>query len=737
MSWVDGAGRRALCAALLATMAMLAGCGGGGSDGTTDGGAGGGTGGTGDVGGSGGSAGGGGTPTPSAYSATQRGEITGRVVLKYEELVAANPDPEAALQALRDWTARQPEFSEAGIADRSLWARFTDGRYFVYYINWSPVTWPEPPAPPPATPQELAAEAAHAARAAAPGAHRVQALADAPAGSTMEVAQSGDALFLKLAPEEFDYANGAIERMRSALRRRGWVTIAGSLSLEALKAAGPVGFLFMTTHAAAYGLPGAKQYAFMTDTEANDANELVYESDLIDGSIVYTRERNDMQRKIGIDWHRLGLPHYAATPKFIRKYMQLGPHSLAILAMCNAGTTANADMPQAFRDAHAGSVMVWDGFSNPIGYRTPETLVDRMTGANQRVQIDSGVYLEPPAVPNRAFARADVMRFLEQKGLLSQPGIGHPPATIHLVGDDFTLTNPVITHLQITGRDRLMVYGQFGKTGAVSVTVGGVEREVFRRADDGSSLELYLPPAAGDPPGTVGEVVVTVADRKSNPRQLVSWRGDIHLIHKTEGGYVEYVDDSIVHLHLRGDPHAVRDEVDGELKNNMRILSLSSDTRLDWQMTTPVACENCSVHSGHKEGLEPKYDVDPASPYPPDYSQVQINPMLASVDAVQGRLGFFGYIGPNQFGLAYPPGLDPVPEPLTTPDLTRVAVPWNPAVPSALYGAVPLGFGPGLNVPAGQLESFEDNGANHWSARHTVKWGTLNVWPVVDDRIGR
>jgi hypothetical protein len=267
--------------------------------------------------------------------------------------------------------------------------------------------------------------------------------------------------------------------------------------------------------------------------------------------------------------------------------------------------------------------------------------------------------------------------------------------------------------------------------------VGGLERFGAKRSDDGTTIEVPLPAAAGDPPGTVGEVVVIAGALKSNPRQLVSWRGDMHLIHRTEGRDVVYVHDSTVHVHLRGDPHAVRDEVDGPLKNNVRMLSLSTDSALDWAMTTPVACENCAVESGHKEGLQPKFDVDPASPYPPDYSQVLVNPMMFSVDVLQNRLGFAGYVGPNEFGSWQSPGLPARPASLRTPDLTHLTTPWEPAKPTALFGVVPLAFGVGQSVPAGQVEWFDDRGPDSWSSRHTVRWGGLDVYPVVDDTLGR
>jgi hypothetical protein len=74
----------------------------------------------------------------SAFTADERSAITRRAHDKYEELMAAHtPD---AMLALGQWMRTQPEYTDAGASADSAWARFTDGRYFLYTDGWRPVT---------------------------------------------------------------------------------------------------------------------------------------------------------------------------------------------------------------------------------------------------------------------------------------------------------------------------------------------------------------------------------------------------------------------------------------------------------------------------------------------------------------------------------------------------------------------------------------------------------------------
>ncbi|MDP9917495.1 hypothetical protein J2W24_003146 [Variovorax boronicumulans] len=84
---------------------------------------------------------GGGEPPPGGGGTLDfatRAALMDALCDRYGELFACggagNP-----LQSLRDWARQQPRIAEAGAGDRTMWTRFTDGRYFVFNDNWQPV----------------------------------------------------------------------------------------------------------------------------------------------------------------------------------------------------------------------------------------------------------------------------------------------------------------------------------------------------------------------------------------------------------------------------------------------------------------------------------------------------------------------------------------------------------------------------------------------------------------------
>jgi hypothetical protein len=264
---------RTLLALILAV--ALSACGGGGSDTPED------------------------TPPPAdgtAFTAEQRAQATARIAVRYEQLLEAN-DP-APWDALRAFTLQQPEFSAAGLGDGLLWARFTDGRVFVYFDNWSKANLPEPaaadaePAPPvraaiapPATPEQ-----------------RMQALA-AAAAAPPEVPGSDRAIFLKLVHEDFNYANGLIHRMQSALQPRGWTfDTERELTVASLKKLQGHGFVFLTSHASFYDDHGVPTYGIMTETFADAIASFANKDDLDDGTLMYSRDRGSLLTNFGREY---------------------------------------------------------------------------------------------------------------------------------------------------------------------------------------------------------------------------------------------------------------------------------------------------------------------------------------------------------------------------------------------------------------------------------------------------
>jgi hypothetical protein len=677
---------------------------------------------------------GGGQP-PAAYTAAQRAEITARIAIQYEKLLEAH-DP-APWETLRAYTLQQPEISAAGVGDGVLWARFTDGRHFVYVDNWTAVPMPE-----------ADAAGARPLQAAEPPPQRraLAAAATASAPNHPQVPASDRAIFLKLTHEDFAYADGLIRRMQDALRPRGWKFDSERvLSVDSLKNLQGQGFVFLNSHAALYGEEGSKRFGIMTETFSSDDFEAAYKPDLDDGSLIYARSRSWMVSHYGREYGLWGgtYPRYVATDTFVRKYMSFAPNSLVVLMMCNSGADKAAALRQAFLDVNAGAVMAWDGSANPMGYPAVEALVDRMTGANRPVRRYDGV-LNPPLVPQRAFEYADVATFLDKQGLLDQPAIeGTETTRIRFFGDRFALLNPVITALRATGRDKLILHGRFGSRPEAAIMIGGHPVAVDRWAADGSEIEVTLPTGPNDPPGSKGEVVVTVQSRSSNVRVLGSWRGDVEYMHEEIYGAEPDVfrNRSTLRLHLRADAHAMRTEVDGPLLDNPYLISMASDTRIDW--VADGGCADCHLFqswSGSKTGLEPMYNIDASSPYPPDYSQPMVNAVFGAIQATSGQLQLYAGLGQFQtFTVtSHETPVRTHQAALRLPDQTLFATPRPPGSVGGLTQALALPFAWQQDIGAEKRERLVQGGSSDSAPqRHTIRWSAINASPAFDDRIGR
>jgi len=129
---------------------------------------------------------------------------------------------------------------------------------------------------------------------------------------------------------------------------------------------------------------------------------------------------------------------------------------------------------------------------------------------------------------------------------------------------------------------------------------------------------------------------------------LSSWRGDMSYVREELYGDEPDVFRNRLtgHMHVRGDGHGVRSEVDGLVGNNPYLVSMASDSRAEWSADGGCAlCHLYQVWSGQKQDMEFSYNVDPVSPYPPDYSRPANNLAFALIDAVDRRLQLFAVIG--------------------------------------------------------------------------------------------
>jgi hypothetical protein len=676
--------------ATLLVAVAVAGCGGGGTGGAGH------TGGTGD------------------YTVEQRSAATGNIAQRYEELAAAN-DPQA-WEKLRDYVLTLPEFSDVGLGDDVLWARFTDGRYFLYLDNWKKVS-------PDATALQSGKASDDSTTRIAFGADarlssssepapRYGAMAAATGGA--EVPASDKAVFLKLNHSDFDLGIETIRKAAEALTNRGWkVSPERELNLEVLKGIGDAGMLYMNSHSAAYLRDDQWVFAVVTESVSTGDNEDRYEADLDDGSIIYTRTRHFWQ-----DYGFGKLPHYAFTSKFVDKYMKLAPNSLVVLMMCNGASAHTEAFHSSLQGKNAGSIIGWNGNASDLAFSTIDILFDRLTGANA---------VKKQAIPNRAFEFDDVWAYMGTNGFLVTP-TPDQPAFVKRIGSNFSMLNPIIKELQTTGKDKLIIHGEFGKTPG-TVTVGG-KQLAPKWSADGKTVEVDLGP------DSFGEVVVTARGRTSNPRVLGSWRGQVIYIQESlqlaEPGEI-FSNTAVVDLHLRADAHAMRAEVDGELINNRRLISPASDTKATWNADGQSFLPDgtLALRWSGNGNFTFDHDIDPLSPYPPADPMALSNVLQARIDAVDGRFQLAGIFGRDIYHARAPAPYQP----------RRITFSWElsgftndgPDYIHLLPWGTFLPFGSDLNVGGTQHQQSDPSLEN----RLTVKWGAMTVSPAFDNSIGR
>ena len=502
----------------------------------------------------------------------ERSAATRRVHDKYMELVASGTA--APFEALVDWALTQPEYDQAGKGKDTFWARFKDGRYFVYTDNWRKVDPLELPRLP---------QSASAARTVG-----LAAVADAgkPELPETELAvimcgDGGDG------SGEFDAVKPFQQKVTDALKERGWtihpdhaVTVDSFLGLSGKQ----IGLMYLACHSAELGPTGQRQFGIFSETRATAENEKKYEALFKAGLLVYHRDRDREAEARGGN-----PPVYGLTDGFLKEHLLFGKGSLVVTLACNSGSPEGSPIREALSGKGAGTIVAWDGSTNPFGALSMVYMFDRLTGTNA---------FDPGKPANRAFALDDVWTFMREKtnggikpNLLITPHVNKEgkvdplaePAYIKRFGDGFDLSNPVISELSVDSGDRLLIHGNFG-TEAGEVSIGGTTVAVEGWGND--KITLVLPTAASDPPGSHGDVIVTARKRTSNRRVLTSWRGVVEYTYSTlwlPGNTGLLTCDLSINLHLRGDAHALRTAVDGSLKRSVQSFIPASDSKVTYK----------------------------------------------------------------------------------------------------------------------------------------------------------
>ncbi|MCC6869353.1 MAG: hypothetical protein IT522_11090 [Burkholderiales bacterium] len=404
------------------------------------------------------------------------------------ELSAPAPSSPAFLQAINAYMASRSEYTATGIdgETQSAWGRFADGRLHLVVANRDP----------------------------APAGSFVKTIEPR---SNVEVPDATTARLLHSFGTNFE-GQTPIDEMRGALRSRGWSVRSGPegmAGIEMLKAASGDGYFYINTHGGRGetgdpGEPEGKIYAIQTSTLVSDDLEQAYDADLKALNLIHFTARNGEQITLAgfpvmSDWDT----RYAITYRFVVKYMNFAPGSVAFINACYS--SRNAPFVNAFLFKGVGVYLGWsEKVSAAAAYESPPYFVDRMVGANQHKTKESP--------PQRPFAYDLVLQDMTKKGLDTDKATGAKLQATAKTGAPPPIFAPSIRYVAVEEYgDTLTLTGEFGSR-AGKVTVGGTELAIRSWAP--TRIDATLPLTGA---GSSGDVVVEVDRVRSNARQLTEW----------------------------------------------------------------------------------------------------------------------------------------------------------------------------------------------------------------------
>ncbi|MCK6549315.1 hypothetical protein L6R52_25960 [Myxococcota bacterium] len=394
-----------------------------------------------------------------------------------EALYAAQPD--AGPEALEALLAASGELEETGVDETGAWGRFPDGR-LVFLVDDRETT-------------PSVVGAAIGGLTADPPPYDVPGSARAELYGTMGNAfgTSGPAIRDML-----------ISKAYTADRRVGTV--------EELRAVDGPGVFFYESHGGLARLRGgAVVYALGTASKINRPDTLLWAPDIDDHSLAAMIAKQDLKPNGTCCTVE---KHYAITAKFVEKYMRFAPDSFVYVDACNS---FEPSMMQAFFAKGASFYTGWRGASYDASMRAARYLFDRLLGANQ---------FEPESPPQRPFNWPMSVANLLARGYdrVGRSTLHFAQAPDTPAAHGFGLLAPSLTRATLGGDgDKLGLFGSLGWTPA-KATLGGAEL----------TCALWYPDAAWcdverTGPFSIGDLVVSVDGRPSNPRRITEWKGTL------------------------------------------------------------------------------------------------------------------------------------------------------------------------------------------------------------------
>jgi len=424
--------------------------------------------------------------------------------------VSAAADNQAMLAYIRT----RPEFEASGILADNVWARFRDGRLYVFVNNFSgdDVDSVVYPAALRATPRN-------------PLQGPVLFDENLPEGSGARIMNSLGSHFNRSGTDEMNYARARTD-IQGWLQQAGYTNLQTDPTIDQLKGVAHDGVVYWSSHGS-YGIAHNNDTLFgvWTATDRGILTDTVYAADLNDGSLIYFSAAHDAGLLRPTRRMR-----YAITHRFVTKHMSFGRNCVVFMNAC--GSDDN-DFRAAVLGKNAGLYLGWDNTINAAtACRIGRFFYDRALGANAERPVMSP--------PQKGYQTYDAWGFMYTVGLAETQidrGNGIVHANLHYspMLANVTLLRPLIYHVAPSETETRIV-GWFGTNpgaGQATVSVGGTNVPI--QTWQGATTLVCAPVNDG------GQVVVTVRGRKSHPFPLTRFRGTFDYEFTSRGSLRQHV----------------------------------------------------------------------------------------------------------------------------------------------------------------------------------------------------
>jgi hypothetical protein len=418
-----------------------------------------------------------------------------------------------------------PQFEASDTLQGGVWARFTDGRMFIYTNNFDLTPVPGDSVNAPSAPWTDKTT-------------RLTPADDLPLSANAWINNSLGSLFYNMP------GGGVVTTMnqiRQWLASVGYKNVAGSTAkVGDYRNVADVGVFYTSSHGGfAKDRDSNVVYGIYTESVRDSFFDAVYAHDLDNGYLIYYDAPNS-ETSSGAEVSEV---HYAITSKFVRKWMDFNQNAIVFI---NACSSYNNDMMNAFLDKGAN---LYAGWWQPIrgtkALRAARHFFDRMLGTNQYF---------PETPPQRPFDADLVWNDMILK---------HLDTTITEWGGAKFGINPVIPSTNLLAPSILQAYksfipgesdfyidGLFGENPGLAnarVTVGG-DPVAIQEWMSSTKLRLSLPEHGGN-------VVVKVRGIESNKTQYSEWHAVFDYTYLGRGSLKKHI---VFNVNFLADMHKFR-----------------------------------------------------------------------------------------------------------------------------------------------------------------------------------